>query len=55
MVKLCCTEAVANQFKDGDISFVEACRTLNKYTTTLHGALLPLCTPRRPAPACVGM
>ena len=37
MVALCCPESIAEQYAAGSVAFEEACRSLNKYTTTLHG------------------
>ena len=37
MISLCCSRAVADGYKGGTITFVNALRSLNKYTTTLHG------------------
>ena len=39
MVQLCCPKEVAEQYMGGSVAFEEACRSLNKYTTTLHGVL----------------
>ena len=41
MIQLCCPKDVFKQYTDGSLSFEEAKRSLNKYTTTLHGEAAP--------------
>ena len=41
MIKLCCPAAVADKYAAGSITLDEAERSLNKYTTTLHGEAAP--------------
>ena len=36
MITLCCSKEVTAKYKDGSITFEEACSHVNMYTTTLH-------------------